>query len=65
MDICFDYKLISYDSKLTSIAVNLIMSINFFLWTASIAQVFDFLTFDIFWQFDIFWHVFWQFDTWL
>ena len=58
-------------SKLTSICVNLIMSIYFFLWTSSIVHVFDFLTFDIFlttwhlfdsltsfWQLDIF------FDMW-
>ena len=54
-------------SKLTSMCVNLIMSIYFFLWTSSIVHVFDFLTFDIilttshifdkltyFWQLDIF-----------
>ena len=58
-------------SKLTSICVNLIMWIYFFLWTSSIVNVFDFLTFDIFlttwhlfdnltsfWQLDIF------FDIW-
>ena len=32
---------------------------TFFLWTSSIVQVYDYLTFDIFWQLDIFWH----FDT--
>ena len=35
-------------SKLTSISVNLIMSIYFFLWTSSIVCMFDFLIFDIF-----------------
>ena len=51
-------------SNLTSISVNLIMSIYYFLWTSSIVQIFDFLTFDnltSFWQFDIFltlWHCF-------
>ena len=35
-------------SKLMSICVNLIMSIYFFLWTSSIVQMFDFLTFGIF-----------------
>ena len=58
-------------SKLTSICVNLIMWIYFFLWTSSIVCVFNFLTFDIFlttwhlfdnltslWQLDIF------FDMW-
>ena len=35
-------------SKLTSISVNLIMSIFFFLWTSSIVCMFDFLIFDIF-----------------
>ena len=40
------------------ICVNLILSI-YFLWTSSIVQLFDYLTFDIFWQFYIFWH----FDT--
>ena len=35
-------------SKSTSICVNLIMSIYFFLWNSSIVHVFDFLTFDIF-----------------
>ena len=54
-------------SKLTSICVNFIMSIYFFLWTSSIVYVFDFLTFDIFfdnltsfWQLDILfiiWHM--------
>ena len=47
-------------SKLTSISVNLIMSIYFFLWTSSIVCMFDFLIFDIFlttWHlFDIFTH---------
>ena len=57
-------------SKLTSVCVNLIMSIYFFLWTSSIVHVFDFLTtwhlFDnltSFWQLDIFltnWHLFWH-----
>ena len=42
-------------SKLTSICVNLIMWIYFFLWTSSIVCVFDFLTFDIFLTF---WHLF-------
>ena len=42
-------------SKLTSICVNLIMWISFFLWTSSIVCVFDFLTFDIFLTF---WHLF-------
>ena len=51
-------------SKLTSICVNLIMSI-YFLWTSSIVYVFDFLTFDIFLTI---WHLFdnltsfWHFD---
>ena len=36
------------DIKMTSICVNLIMSIYVFLWTSSIIHVFDFLTFDIF-----------------
>ena len=35
-------------SKLTSISVNLIMSIYFFLWTSSIVCMFGFLIFDIF-----------------
>ena len=35
-------------SKLTSVCVNFIVSIFFFLWTSSIVHVFDFLTFDIF-----------------
>ena len=35
-------------SKLTSISVNLIMSIYFFVWTSSIVCMFDFLIFDIF-----------------
>ena len=35
-------------SNLTSISVNLIMSIYFFLWTSSIVCMFDFLIFDIF-----------------
>ena len=42
-------------SKFTSICVNLIKSIFFFLWTSSIVQMFDFFTFDIFlttWHFD-------------
>ena len=50
-------------SKLTSICVNLIIWIYFFLWTSSIVCVLDFLTLDIFlttWHlFDIltsFWH---------
>ena len=38
-------------SKLTSICVNLIMWIYFFLWTSSIVHVFDFLTT---------WHLFWH-----
>ena len=42
-------------SKLTSVCVNLIMSIYFFLWTSSIVYVFDFLTFDIFLTL---WHLF-------
>ena len=42
-------------SKLTSLCVNLIMWIYFFLWTSSIVCVFDFLTFDIFLTF---WHLF-------
>ena len=44
------------------ISVNLIMSIYFFLWTSSIVQVFDFLTFDIFlttWHLLTFWHITW------
>ena len=41
-------------SKLTSLCVNLIMWIYFFLWTSSIVCVFDFLTFDIFLTF---WHL--------
>ena len=55
-------------SKLTSICVNLIMSIYFFLWTSSIVHVFDFLTFDIFLTT---WHLFdsltsfWQLDIFL
>ena len=55
-------------SKLTSICVNLIMWIYFFLWTSSIVCVFDFLTFDIFLTF---WHLFdiltsfWHFDIFL
>ena len=53
-------------SKLTSICVNLIMWIYFFLWTSSIVHVFDFLTFDILLTT---WHLFdnltsfWQLDT--
>ena len=35
-------------SKLTSISVNLMMSIYFFLWTSSIVCIFDFFIFDIF-----------------
>ena len=36
---------------------------SFFLWTSSIVHVFDFLTFDTFWQLDIIltiWHLFWH-----
>ena len=47
-------------SKLMSICVNLIMSIYFFLWTSSIVQMFDFLTFGIFLTT---WHLFQHFDT--
>ena len=57
-------------SKLTSICVNLIMSIYFFLWNFFIVNVFDFLTFNIFLTT---WHLFdnltsfltyGQLDTW-
>ena len=41
-------------SKLTSISVNLIMSIYSFLWISSIVCMFDFLIFDIFLTF---WHI--------
>ena len=44
-------------SKLTSICVNLIMSIYYFFWTSSIVHVFEFLTFDIFLTN---WHIFWH-----